>query len=746
MRLFLLLFFSIFTLLSDAQLNETEIDKKVEELLTKMTLEEKVGQMTQLTIGCLLKADEKGWIRPYELDLKMLDSAIHYYKVGSIMNVAYEEFDRSGWQKIITQIQNEAMKTRLKIPVLYGVDAVHGVNFTKGATLFPQQIGMAATWNTQLVQRASEITAYELNASGIKWNFSPVLDVARTPLWPRLWETFGEDVYLASKMGQSVIAGYQGNNLNAPDRIAACLKHFMGYSMPLSGKDRTPAWIPERYLREYFLPPFEQAIKKGALSVMINSSEINGIPVHSDPYILTEILKNELKFKGFAVSDWEDIKYLYTVHRIAHNNREAVKIAINAGVDMSMVPNDFSFTRDLISLVKDGEVPMSRIDDAVRRILRVKFILGLFNKPIPEFKSYQKFGSKDHQKVALEATSESITLLKNLNNILPLDKNKKILVTGVGANSLNVLNGGWTHTWLGRDTAWNTAGRLTILQAIQNTVGAKNVKYVKGTDFESEINIQQALDEAENVDVIIACLGENTYTENLGNIDDISLPDAQLKLVTELSRLNKPIILVLTQGRPRLINKIEPLAAAILMAYLPGDFGGEAIGKIIFGEINPSGKLPFTYPRYPNTLLTYDHKYSDVIKGLNKTTADPQFEFGFGMSYTKFKYSDLKASTKNLTGDDTLKVFVTVTNVGNKTGKEVVQLYLYDKVASITPPVKKLKGFEKIELKPNQSKTLVFKLSKSDLSFIGRDNKPVVEDGEFDVIIDNLKETFTYKN
>jgi beta-glucosidase len=530
----------------------------INELVSTMTLEEKVGQMTQLTLDFVCKGSPTDTKKVMEIDQVKLDSVILKYHVGSILNTGSYTLTRNKWHELIGKIQTTAtQKSRLKIPVLYGVDAIHGATYTVGSTLFPQELALAATWNPDYAEKAAAITAYEVRASGIPWNFSPVLDLGRQPLWSRFFETFGEDPFLATQMGNAMIKGYQGNDIGNPEKVAACLKHFVGYSHPFSGKDRTPVLMPERLLREYYLVPFQNAIKNGALTVMVNSTEINGTPVHADYHILTEILKQELKFDGFAVTDWEDIIFLHNTHKIASSYKEAIAIAINAGIDMSMVPLEVNFSKLLVENVKEGKVSMARIDDAVKRILKVKLKLGLFENPITNPANYTKFGSPEFTETSLQAALESITLLKNKNNILPLNKSKKALVTGVAANLLNPLNGGWTHTWQGLDTTYNPSDKKTILAAIQDKIGVANTSYVEGTSYDKAINTYEALNKAQGVDYLIVCLGEKPSTEKPGDIKDLTLDKAQLELVKSLSKSGKPIILVLAENRPRIIAELS---------------------------------------------------------------------------------------------------------------------------------------------------------------------------------------------
>ena len=744
---FILSLVILFTLESSAQdkkINATNISSKVNALISKMSIEEKVGQMTQLNLDVISKGEVYNLKEPHELDEAKLRKAIVEYKVGSILNCGGHTYTKEHWYEIIHRIQELATKeTKLKIPILYGIDAIHGVNYTVGATLFPQPLAQAATWNPQLAEQAAAITAYEVRASGIPWNFSPVLDIGRQPLWSRFFETYGEDVYLASEFTSSVIKGYQGNDISDKNKVAACMKHFLGYSYPISGKDRTPAWIPERELREYFLPTFKTAIENGAKTVMINSGEINGVPVHASKEILTKLLREELKFTGVAVTDWEDIIKLYKIHRVASSLKEAVKIAINAGIDLSMVPNDYEFSDLLIQLIKEKQVPMSRIDEAVKRILTLKFELGLFERPETNYKDYPEFGSDKSKEVSYNSAVESITLLKNEKNILPLTKEKKVLVCGPSANSLNILNGAWTHTWQGVDTNFNTKGKLTILQAVKNISGNDKVTYVLGSTLEEEKSIPSAVEAAKNCDVVIACLGEIPSTEKPGDIEDLLLSNAQIQMVKELVKTGKPVVIVLVENRPRIIREIADKVQGIVMAYLPGDEGGRAIASVLYGDENPSGKLPFTYPRHTGSLITYDHKYSEKLdKNFGENGYNPQFPFGFGLSYTSFEYSDLTFSKDSLSANEKLNVSVKIKNTGSRKGKEVVQMYISDLYASITPSVKKLKGFQKIELNAGEAKELSFVLSKKDYEFIGANNKSTFEPGDFEISIGNLKKKF----
>ncbi len=718
----------------------------IDSLLAIMTIEEKAGQMTQIDLGVIAQGDICKLKNPQTLDLAKLDLAISTYHIGSILNVGCGSgtISLENWHSILNTIHSENLhQSRIKIPIIYGIDAIHGANYTMGATLFPQEIGQAATWNPALVEKGYQVTAYETRASGIPWNFSPVLDLGRQPLWSRYFETFGEDVYLSKSMAKVAIRGLEGNDVSSPYQVAACMKHFLGYSMPLSGKDRTPAWISERELREYFLPSFETAIKQGAKTVMINSGEINGTPVHVNYDILTKLLREELGFTGVILTDWEDIYKLVSIHRVAANKKEAVRMAIMAGIDMSMTPNDFEFTKLLVELIKEGSIPMDKIDASVRRILQLKKDLGLFNTTTNSKIDYSLFGSKQHASISYDVASESLTLLKNTNQILPIqNKKERILVCGPAANSLNLLNGAWTHTWQGIDSTHNTPGKLTIYQAIQKNANASSVQYALGCTIDSVANIEECISKAQNADKIIICLGETPCTELPGNIDNLSLTNAQQLLVKRLQELNKPIILVCCFNRPRIINNLVAKSDAIIYSYLPGDEGGRAIADCIYGIVNPSGKLPFTYPCNVNAITHYDHKASeDLATDFSMNAYKPQFDFGFGLSYTNFEYTNYSLSKNTLSGDDSIEVSVTVKNTGNTKGKEVVQLYYTDLVASITPSVKKLMGYSKIELTPLESKVIRLMIHRSDLSFINKDLKRVTENGEFQIMINNQKKT-----
>lgn len=735
-----------------------DYSRQVEALLAKMTLEEKVGQMTQLEIGQVTTGGDSA----IQIDAAKLEKAIVQYKVGSILNVNGHALSVDKWHEIITAIQTASMKTRLKIPNIYGIDSIHGANYVRGATLFPQEIGMAATWNPLLMQKAAEITAMETRAAGIPWSFSPVLDVGRQPLWARFWETFGEDTYLAKVLGASFVRGLEGNDVSSDVSVASSLKHYVGYSVPLNGRDRTTALIPENYLREYLLPPFDAAVKSGARTVMVNSAEINGVPGHINKYLLTDVLKGEMKFDGFIVSDWQDIQKLVTQWKVAKDEKEATMMAINAGIDMSMVPYSYSFSDTLTALVKEKKVPMTRIDDAVRRILRVKYELGLFENPMPKPALKSNFGKPEYADVSLEAARESLVLLKNNNNILPLAKNKKILVTGPTSDSLISLNNGWTWVWQGSEKSLYPTDKMTIQAAIKSKLGGKNFEFVQGTRltqppnttsinttptmFDEEVNVKKAVDEAKDSDVVVLCLGEGSYTETPGNLTDLTLSETQLNFAEAIIATGKPVILVMVEGRPRIINRIADKVSGILLALNPSNEGGRAISDVLFGDYNPNGKLPFTYPRSPNNYLTYDHKIFEVEEtSYGNTATNPQFNFGTGLSYTTFEYSNLTLNKTSIPMSGEIDVSFTVKNTGTRAGKETAILYLRDEVATLSPAGKRVKRFAKISLDAGQSKTLAFKLNRDDFSFIGMNNKPTVEAGDFTVMVASMSKTFAVK-
>jgi len=732
-------------------------EAKITALLNQMTLEEKVGQMTQLTIDMVTSGDDQ----EVKIDDAKLQKAIVQYGVGSILNVNNQAITLDHWHRIIGPIQQAAQKTRLKIPIIYGVDSIHGANYVRGSTLFPQEIGMAATWNPVLMRRAAEIAAMETRAAGVTWSFSPVLDVGRNQSWPRFWETFGEDPYLASVMGTAFVRGLEGDDVASGKHVAASLKHYVGYSLPLTGRDRTPSLIPEHYLREYFLPPFASAVRAGARTVMINSAEINGVPGHINKHLMTDVLKGELGFDGFIVSDWEDIKKLVTQWRVAADEKEATRLAVMAGIDMSMVPLSYSFSDNLIALVKESKVPISRIDDAVRRILRVKFELGLFENAMPDTALRSNHGRAEYASVALDAARESIVLLRNQNNILPLSKTAKVLVTGPTADSLISLNNGWTYVWQGSEPALYPKDKPTIQKAIESKIANASFRYAPGTrivrransasnsnptDIDEIVDVDAAVSAAKESDIVVMCLGEGSYTEHPGSIPDLTLPQIQLDFAEKIIAAGKPVVLVIAEGRPRVISRIADRVAAIVLAPNPGNEGGRAVADVLFGDYNPDGKLPFTYPRSPGYLTTYDaNPFERVLDARKLPSFQPQFEFGSGLSYTKFEYSDLRVTPDAVTRGGTVSVSVNVKNVGERTGKETVIVFVRDEVASLTPAAKRVRRFAKLSLAAGESKRVEFTLRPEDLSYVGLDNQPVIEPGDFTVFVGGQSAKFTLR-
>ena len=743
---------------------DSEKEKFIENLISQMSLEEKVGQMTQINLTVIAKGPNK-WSSsfPMEIDNIKAQKALVDFKVGSVLNTINNTAQKpSVWFKNISKIQDIAMNNnRFGIPVIYGIDAIHGTTYTDGATMFPQQITTAASWNPENAYNMAKVCAYETRASGIPWNFSPVLDLGLDPRFPRQFETFGEDPLLVERFGVEMIKGYQGldNDLSNMHNVAACMKHFVGYHATISGKDRTPAYIPDNVLSEYHIESFKKAIEAGAKTVMINSGLINGIPVHADYNLLINVLRNKLGFQGVILTDWEDIRKLHDRDKVAKTQKEAVKIAINAGIDMSMVPYEYEqFFNDLVELVEEGEVSMDRINDAVKRILELKFDLDLFQNPVTNYEDYEDFGSKKHHQLAYKAASESITLLKNNNSILPIKGKPRILVAGPNGNNMRTLNGAWSYSWQGELTDRFAGDYNTIFEALQNNFGNNNVKYVSGVSYKEngsyydmvEDNINNAVREAKNSDYIILCLGENTYTEKPGDLNDLNLHKLQVKLAKKLAETGKPIILILNIGRPRLISDIEPFMSAIVNIYLPGNFGGDALSDILSGKVNPSGKLPYTYPAYPNSLIPYYYKPSEVqnnSQGAYNYVGEVNnlYDFGFGLSYSEFTYSDLEINNDQFNLDDSIKISVNVQNSGNIDGFETIQLYSSDLYASLTPDVKRLRDFEKVEIKAGESKTITFDLPVSELAFANSDNQFVVEEGKFKLSIDNLSREITVR-
>tara|TARA_Y100000768_G_scaffold373810_1_gene342842 strand:+ start:550 stop:2739 length:2190 start_codon:yes stop_codon:yes gene_type:complete len=727
-----------------------------------MTLEEKVGQMAQINLTVIAKGPNKwGSSFPLEIDPKKAKKALVDFKVGSVLNTINNTAQNTEtWYKTIKEIQKYSIdSTRMKIPVIYGIDAIHGTTYTAGATMFPQQITTAASWNEENAYNMALVCAYETRASGIPWNFSPVLDLGLDPRFPRQFETFGEDPLIVERFGKAMIRGYQGENNDISNKysVAACMKHFVGYHAVISGKDRTPAYIPDNVLSEYHIEPFKKAIEAGAKTVMINSGLINGIPVHADYNLMINVLRNKLGFEGVILTDWEDIRKLHDRDKVAKNQKEAIKMAINAGIDMSMIPYEYEhFIKNLIALVKEGEVSIERIDDAVMRILKLKFELDLFNNPVTNFEEYEDFGSKKHHQLAYKAASESITLLKNDDDILPLKGNPRILVTGPNADNMRTLNGAWTYSWQGDLTDDFAGDYNTIFEAIRNNFGSSNVKYIPGITYRKggnyydldEVDIRKAVQEARRSDYIVLCLGENTYTEKPGDLNDLNIHKLQTKLAKELSKTGKPIILILNLGRPRLISDIEPLMSAVVNVYLPGNFGADALSDILSGRVNPSGKLPYSYPAYPNSLLPYYYKPSEVQNNAQGAynyvgKVNNLYEFGYGLSYSDFKYSNFAVSKDTFALSDTINVGVFVTNDSDIDGYETIQVYSSDLYASITPDIKRLRDFSKVHIKAGETKKLSFSIPVSELEFYNIDNVPVVEEGRFKITInDNVKEIY----
>ncbi len=718
------------------------LEKKVSALVSRMTLEEKVGQMTQITLDKFYKET---------LDTALLHEYIVKYGLGSVLN---SHHDKSGmtvalsmqeWRALQTRIQKYARETRLKIPVLYGIDAIHGVTYLKGATLFPQNIALAAARDPSVVHAAAKITAKEVRACGIRWNFDPVVGVGRQPLWSRFEETFGEDPYLVGELGEAVIRGYEEDGLDKPTAVASCMKHYLGYPVPLTGKDRTPAYIPEIVLRQIFLPPYKKAVEAGASTVMINSGSINGIPVHASRYLITDVLKEELGFTGLVVTDWQDIIYLRDQHHVAKDNKEAVMMAVNAGIDMSMVPYDLSFYHDLIALVREGKVPMSRIDDAVTRILRVKYRLGLFDNPFPEKGTEDYYEKPGYKEVALQAAREAVTLLKNDtlqgNPVLPLSNKMRLLVAGPGANSRAMLNGSWSYSWQGKDESLYPAEVPTIRQALEEKFGKNKVINIAPDGFQnvSPQQVSMLRKYAPQADAIILCLGENSYAESPGSIDDLTLPEDQLLLAEAAAKTGKPVILILTEGRPRIINRIVPSMNGILLAYRPGNMGAPALAEVLEGEVNPSGRLPYTYPRYTGNLMTYDMPVRAA------QYYRPQWPFGFGLSYTTFRVTSLKADKDTLQSGDTLLVTAVVKNSGPRDGAVALDLFVRDMTATVAPPMRKLRKFTRLALKSGETKKVTFALTDEDWTFIDPSLKPRIEAGKMRVLLGNKEVEFFLK-
>ena len=730
-----------------AILSDPVIEAHIQEWLKKMTLEEKIGQMCEITIDVVsdFEASKKNG---FTLNPAMLDTVIGKYKVGSLLNVPLSVAQKKEkWAEAIKQIQDLSMK-EIGIPCIYGVDQIHGTTYTLDGTMFPQGINMGAAFNRELTEKAAAISAYETKAGCIPWTYAPVVDLGRDPRWSRMWENYGEDCYVNAEMGKASVRGFQGSDPNhiGEYNVAACMKHYMGYGVPVSGKDRTPSSISRSDMREKHFAPFLAAIRQGALSVMVNSGVDNGVPFHANRELLTEWLKKDLNWDGMIVTDWADINNLCTRDHIAATKKEAVKIAINAGIDMSMVPYEVSFCDYLKELVQEGEVPMSRIDDAVARVLRLKYRLGLFENPYWDIKKYNKFGSEEFARVALQAAEESEVLLKNEGNILPLAKGTKILLAGPNANSMRCLNGGWSYSWQGHLADQCAGAYNTIYESLCNKYGKENIIYEPGVTYapykndnwweENQPEIEKSVAAASRADVIIACIGENSYCETPGNLTNLTMSENQRNLVKALAATGKPVILILNQGRPRIINDIVPLAKAVVNVMLPSNYGGDALANLLAGDANFSGKMPFTYPKHINALANYDYKPCENMGQMGgnynyDSVMDVQWNFGDGLSYTTYNYSNLKIDKTSFTADDVLTVSVDVTNTGKVAGKESVLLYSKDLVASSTPDNIRLRNFEKIELNPGETKTVTMQLKGSDLAFVGYDGKWRLEKGDF---------------
>lgn len=727
--------------------SDPKIEAQVEQTLKKLTLEEKIGQMMELVTD-LFGANDKNGV--FYIDEHKTDSILSRYKIGSILNAPNTCAPTAKqWEKYISQIQKISMK-RIGIPCVFGLDQNHGSTYTQGGTLFPQNINVAATFNREIARRSAEATAYETRAVSVPWTYSPTVDLGRDARWPRIWENFGEDCYLSSEMGKAMVYGFQGEDPNNIDQyhIATSMKHFMGYGVPWTGKDRTPAYISPADLREKHFAPFLAGLQAGALTVMVNSASVNGMPMHANKEFLTGWLKEETGWDGVLITDWADINNLYTREMVAKDKKDALRIAINAGIDMIMEPYSCDACGYLVELVKEGKIPMSRIDDACRRVLRMKYRLDLFKNPTQKLKNYPKFGGEEFAELALEGATESMVLLKNEGNILPLQHGKKILLTGPNANQMRCLDGGWSYTWQGH-RADEFAGKYnTIYEAFCNEYGKENVILNQGVTYnekgkyweENEPQIQEAVAAAKDADVIVACIGENSYTETPGNLTDLWLSENQRNLVKALAQTGKPVILVLNEGRPRLIADIEPLAQGIINILIPGNMGGDALANLVSGKSNFSGKMPYTYPKEINSLANYDFKKSEEVGTMEgaydyNAKITQQWGFGYGLSYTSYKYSNLKVSQSDFRHGDIIKVSVDVKNTGKVAGKESVLLFSSDLIASIVPDGRRLRAFDKVELQPGETKTMTFELKADDLAFVGWNGKWRLEEGDFKLMI-----------
>ena len=718
--------------------------------VNQLTLEEKIGQMMQLVTDLFGTNDAQG---VFHIDYAKADTLFSKYKIGSILNAPNTCAPTAPqWEEIISDIQKLSMK-HIGIPCVFGLDQNHGSTYTQGGTLFPQNINVGATFNRNIAFKSAEATAYETRAVSVPWTFSPTIDLGRDARWPRIWENFGEDCYVNAEMARMETLGFQGNDHKHIDQqhVAVSLKHYLGYGVPWSGKDRTPAYISPSDLREKHFAPFLAAIREGAASVMVNSASVNGMPVHANHELLTVWLKEQTGWDGVLITDWADINNLYTRECVAKDKKEALCIAINAGIDMIMEPYSVEPCILLKELVEEGKVPMSRIDDAVSRILRMKERLGLYKHPAQRLKDYPKFGGKEFAQLALEGAVESMVLLKNEGSLLPLAKGKKILVTGPNANQMRCLNGGWSYTWQGHRADEFSQQYNTIYEALCNEYGQQNVVLCQGVTYneqgkyweENTPDIEAAVRAAKNVDIIVACIGENSYTETPGNLTDLRLSENQRNLVKALSKTGKSIVLILNEGRPRIISDIVPLAQAVVDILLPGNYGGDALALLLAGKRNFSGRLPYTYPSEINSLANYDFKKSEEVGTMEgaydyNARITQQWAFGYGKSYTTFKYSNLKVDKQHFTKDDVLQVSVDVKNTGKTAGKESVLLYSSDLVATMTPDGRRLRQFDKVELQPGETRTVTLQLKASDLAFVGYDGRWTLEEGDFDLSIGTL--------
>jgi len=721
-----------------------DIDARVDSILQRMTLEEKVGQMTQVTLSTINEGETEETVPPRPIiDEDALRDVIVEHHVGSLLNVDDNALAPAQWRNLIATIQEVATEeTRLGIPILYGIDSVHGANYVTGSTIFPQNIGLAATFDPSLIHQAAEITARETRAAHLPWNFAPVLDLGREPQWPRYYETFGEDPYLTGMMGAAAIEGMEGDDVSQGTRVASTMKHFIGYSEPENGLDRTTAQIPERLLRSHHLPPFRDAVEADAKTIMINSGDVNGVPVHASKYLLTDVLRGELGFEGLVVTDWRDVLKMHDVHRTAESTKEAARQAVEAGIDMCMVPFDFSFYDDLLELVEEGTISEERIDESVRRILRLKAEVGLLEDAMPPSDT-GPINTEADQEANLEIARRTLTMLKNDNDLLPLDDDANVLLTGPAAVSVPALTGGWTYTWQGNEADKISPHSQTLLEAMQ----ARNasVRHVEGATFDSLMSVETVVEAAREADVVVVAVGEDAYAETPGNIRDLQLPEAQVELVEAVSDTETPVVAVVLEGRPRLMSSVFEQADAALLAYQPGIQGARALTDVLYGEMSPSGRLPFAYPRDPNIIVPYDAPVTSRLdENHQEIEFTPQYSFGHGLSYTSFEYSNLRLSADTLRPGDTLTATVEVTNTGSRVSNHSVLLFVADEYASVVPRERQLKGMDQVRLEPGSSSTVQFEIEPSDLTLIGHDLMPVTEPGTFRLMVEDQSATIRY--